>query len=43
MNIRGPLTLDLQGANGNAVLLWITQLKETPPFQVTITDIIVTS
>ena len=43
MNVRGPLTLNLQGASGNAVLLWITQLKETPPFQVTITDIIVTS
>ena len=42
-DIHGSLTLDLHRARGNAVLLWITQLKDTPPWQVTITDVIVTS
>jgi hypothetical protein len=42
-NIRGSITLDLQKARGNAILLWITELKDTPPWQVTITDVIVTS
>ena len=35
--------LNPQAFGGNAILLWITQLKETPPWQVTITDVIVTS
>ena len=42
-DIHGSLTLDLNRARGNAILLWITQLKDTPPWQVTITDVIVTS
>jgi serine/threonine protein kinase len=42
-DIRGSVTLDLHKAQGNAILLWITQLKDTPPWQVTITDVIVTS
>ena len=42
-DIQGALTLDLNGAHGNAILLWITQLKDTPPWLVTITDVIVTS
>lgn len=42
-DVRGALTLNLNGASGNAVLLWITQLDETAPWQVTITDVIVTS
>ena len=42
-DIQGSVVLDLHGAHGNAILLWITQLKDTPPWQVTITDVIVTS
>jgi hypothetical protein len=42
-DIRGSVTLNLRKAQGNAILLWITQLKDTPPWQVTITDVIVTS
>ena len=42
-DIRGSVTLDLRKARGNAILLWITELKDTPPWQVTITDVIVTS
>ena len=42
-DISGTITLDLNGASGNAILLWITQLSSTPPWQVTITDVIVTS
>ncbi len=42
-NVNGAITLDLDGAAGNAVLLWITQLDDTAPWQVTITDVIVTS
>ena len=42
-DINGSVTLDLHGAHGNAILLWITQLRDTPPWQVTITDVIVTS
>ena len=42
-DITGTITLDLRGASGNAILLWITQLSSTPPWQVTITDVIVTS
>lgn len=42
-DIRGSVTLDLHKAQGNAILLWITELKDTPPWQVTITDVIVTS
>ena len=41
--LSGTVTLDLDGAPGNAILLWITQLGTTPPGQVTITDLIVTS
>ena len=42
-DISGTITLDLRGASGNAILLWITQLGSNPPWQVTITDVIVTS
>ena len=42
-DLRGSVTLDLHKAQGNAILLWITELKDTPPWQVTITDVIVTS
>ena len=42
-DVRGTVTLDLHRARGNAILLWITQLSESPPWQVVITDVIVTS
>lgn len=42
-DVEGAITLNLGGASGNAVLLWITQLDTTAPWQVEITDVIVTS
>ena len=42
-DVRGTVTLDLRRTQGNAVLLWITQLGDAPPWQVVITDVIVTS
>jgi len=42
-DVRETLTLNLGGASGNAVLLWFTQLDDSAPWQVTITDVIVTS
>lgn len=42
-DIRGHVTLDLDGAEGDAILLWITDLGDGPPWQVAITDVIVTS
>lgn len=42
-DIRGDITLDLGGIEGDAILLWITDLGDGPPWQVSITDVIVTS
>ncbi|MEX1217763.1 MAG: protein kinase [Acidimicrobiales bacterium] len=43
IDIAGPIRLSLGDVPGNAVLLWITQLDATAPWQVIITDVIVTS
>jgi serine/threonine protein kinase len=42
-DIHGSIVLDLHGATGDSVLVWITDLGAGPPWQVTLTDIIVTS
>jgi len=42
-DIQSGVTLDLHGARGMALLLWITDLGDGPPWQVTITDVLVIS
>ena len=43
-DIRGATTtLDLDGASGRTILLWITDLGDGPPFRVEITDVLVSS
>ena len=43
-DIRGATTtLDLDGAGGSSILLWITDLGDGPQFRVEITDVLVSS
>jgi len=43
-DIRGATTtLDLRGAEGRSILVWITDLGDGPPFRVEISDVLVSS
>jgi serine/threonine protein kinase len=41
--IHGQVLLDLHGATGDSVLVWITDLGNGPPWEVALTDIVLTS